>query len=230
MLAESNLDSEIIPPELNELCAPDAGSFLGDGYPRPEPSKSFLERMACLGKKQILAIAPDITTAKYVLMDIQLFLQGPSRGANHGSYIPPHLSPWVRIRMEGIHSHLSQYTNQNSVTYRKWSLSVRQAAIAIGRNKHCVQALTSLSRVYIADRKVLPINPYGHWTKSMLADEDLVTDIRNHLQELSKFITAEKLVQYLTRDDVMEKHGLEKTISIETAVEGADGRRVEMWC
>jgi hypothetical protein len=51
----------------------------------------------------------------------------------------------------------------------------------------------------------------------MLADEDLATDVRNHLQELGKFITAEKLVQYLAREDVMEKHGLEKTISISTA-------------
>jgi hypothetical protein len=69
--------------------------------------------------------------------------------------------------------------------------------------------------VYITDHKVLPINPYGHWTKSMLADEDLATNIRNHLQELGK--TAWKLVQYLARNNVMEKHGLEKTISIETA-------------
>jgi hypothetical protein len=51
MFAESDLDSKVIPLELNELCVPDAGSFLGDGYPCPEPSKSFLERMACLGKK-----------------------------------------------------------------------------------------------------------------------------------------------------------------------------------
>jgi hypothetical protein len=51
----------------------------------------------------------------------------------------------------------------------------------------------------------------------MLTDEDLATEICNHLQELRKFITAEKLVQYFACNDVMEKHGLEKTISIETA-------------
>jgi hypothetical protein len=119
--------------------------------------------------------------------------------------------------MEGIRSHLSQYTNPNSLTYGKWGLSARQAAIAIGRDVYCARTFATLSREYIACRKVLPINPYGHWSQSMLADEDLATDVRNHLQELGKFITAEKLVQYLAREDVMEKHGLEKTISISTA-------------
>ncbi|KAJ7308753.1 hypothetical protein DFH08DRAFT_719618, partial [Mycena albidolilacea] len=172
--------------------------------------------MAALGKRQLLAVAPGITAAKDALTDIQLVLRGPSRGVS-GGYIPPDLSPWVRVRMEGIRSHLSQYTNPNSLTYGKWGLSARQAAIAIGRDVYCARTFATLSREYIACRKVLPINPYGHWSQSMLTDEDLATDVRNHLQELGKFITAEKLVQYLAREDVTKKHGLEKTISISTA-------------
>ncbi|KAJ6617827.1 hypothetical protein B0H10DRAFT_1948012 [Mycena sp. CBHHK59/15] len=62
--------------------------------------------------------------------------------------------------------------------------------------------LSAKSREYIASRKVLPINPYGQWKQSMLADEDLANDIRDHLQELGKFITADKLVDYLSREDV----------------------------
>ncbi|KAJ7347341.1 hypothetical protein DFH08DRAFT_960682 [Mycena albidolilacea] len=50
MLADSDEnDSEIISPEFDELCVPDAGVFSGDGYPRPEPSKNFLQKMAALG-------------------------------------------------------------------------------------------------------------------------------------------------------------------------------------
>ncbi|KAJ6602943.1 hypothetical protein B0H10DRAFT_1958015 [Mycena sp. CBHHK59/15] len=69
MLAEEeddndDLDSEIIPPEFDELCAPDAGVFGGDGYPRPAPPKTFVEKMAALGTKQFLAVAPDITSDK----------------------------------------------------------------------------------------------------------------------------------------------------------------------
>ncbi|KAJ6519197.1 hypothetical protein C8R45DRAFT_918270 [Mycena sanguinolenta] len=216
MLAESDDDEEIIPPEFDELCAPEAGSFLGDGYPRSAPSKSFLEKMAALGAKQILAVAPDITSASAALVDMELTLRGPSRGAG-GGYKSPDLSPWVHVRMEGICSHLAMYTNPKSVTYGKWGLSVRQAAIAVGRDEYCARRFASLSREYITCRKVLPVNPYGQWKESMLADEDLASDVRDHLQELGKFITADKLVNYLSREDVMEKHGLDKKISIRTA-------------
>lgn len=201
---------------MDELCVPDAGTFSGDGYPRPAPPKTFVEKMAALGTKQALAAAPDITSAKAALTDIELVLRGPSRGKS-GGYIPPDLSPWVRVRMEGIRSHLAQYSNPNSVTYGNWGLSARQAAIAAGRDVYCARRFANLSREYIASRKVLPINPYGTWKKSMLADEDLANDIRDHLQELGKFITADKLVDYLSREDVMDKHGLDKKISVRTA-------------
>jgi hypothetical protein len=213
---EHDLDSEIVPPELDELCAVEAGAFGGDGYPRPVPPKSFIEKMAGLGTKQILAVAPDITTASAALTDIQLVLRGPSRGKG-GGFNPPDLSPWVRVRMEGIRSHLALYTNPNSVTYGQWGLSARQAAIAVGRDVYCARRFAQLSREYIASRKVLPINPYGGWKQSMLADEDLANDVREHLQELGKFITANKLVDYLSREDVMNKHGLDKKITVRTA-------------
>jgi hypothetical protein len=51
----------------------------------------------------------------------------------------------------------------------------------------------------------------------MLADEDLANDVHEHLQELGKFITADKLVDYLSREDVMNKHGLDKNITVRTA-------------
>jgi hypothetical protein len=119
--------------------------------------------------------------------------------------------------MEGIRSHLAQYSNPNSVTYGQWGLSARQAAIAAGRDVYCARRFAHLSREYIASRKVLPINPYGQWKKSMLADEDLANDVHGHLQELGKFITADKLVDYLSREDVMDKHSLDKKISVRMA-------------
>ncbi|KAJ6613571.1 hypothetical protein B0H10DRAFT_1951359 [Mycena sp. CBHHK59/15] len=70
----NDLENENLPPELDELCAPEAGAFAGDGYPCPAPPKSFLEKMAAIGTKQILAVAPDITAAKAALLDIELVL------------------------------------------------------------------------------------------------------------------------------------------------------------
>jgi hypothetical protein len=51
----------------------------------------------------------------------------------------------------------------------------------------------------------------------MLVDEDLKADINTYLQEVGKEITAEKLVEYLWREDVIQKHGITRKISIRTA-------------
>ncbi|KAJ7605574.1 hypothetical protein FB45DRAFT_766748, partial [Roridomyces roridus] len=165
----------------------------------------------------MLAVAPDITSAKAALLDMEVTLRGPSRG-KAGGYKRPNFTVWVQNRMEGIRAHLSLYTNPKSLTYGKWSESARQAAIAMGRDSlHCARTFARLSRQYINDRKVLPINPYGGWKQSMLADEELATEIREYLQELGKFITAEKLVEFLGRQDIMDKHGIDKKISVRTA-------------
>jgi hypothetical protein len=51
----------------------------------------------------------------------------------------------------------------------------------------------------------------------MLVDEDLKADINTYLQEVGKENTAEKLVEYLWREDVIQKHGITRKISIRTA-------------
>ena len=61
------------------------------------------------------------------------------------------------------------------------------------------------------------MNPYGSWNVSMLTDKDLAQDICLYLQQLGKFITAEKLMLYLHRPDVKLKHGIDCDISIHTA-------------
>ncbi|KAJ7713819.1 hypothetical protein B0H16DRAFT_1478397 [Mycena metata] len=147
-----DMDNEMVPPEQDELRVPEAGGFGGDGYPRPAPPQAFVEKMAAIGKKQALAAAPNITSAKAALTDIELTLQGPSRGKS-GGFTPPDLSPWVRVRMEGIRSHLAQYTNPNSVTYGKWGLSARQAAIGAGRD------------VYFSAASILPVGKYFQSTR-----------------------------------------------------------------
>jgi hypothetical protein len=57
--------------------------------------------------------------------------------------------------------------------------------------------LTKLTQQFIEDQTVLPVNPYGGWNESMLADEDLVSDINLYLQELRNNITAWKIVEFL---------------------------------
>jgi hypothetical protein len=112
---------------------------------------------------------------------------------------------------------LNFYTNPQSVTYEKWGASALQAAISLGRGPYCARQLAKLSRQFILDHSVLPINPYGDWNESMLVDEDLASDINLHLQKLRKNISAKKVVEFLTRPDVMEKHGITRKISKRTA-------------
>ncbi|KAJ6621724.1 hypothetical protein B0H10DRAFT_1945251 [Mycena sp. CBHHK59/15] len=92
----NDLENENLPPELDKLCAPEVRAFPGDVYPCLAPPKSFLKKMAAIRTKQILAVAPDITATKAVLLDIELVLRGPSQGAS-GGYKPPDLSPWVHV-------------------------------------------------------------------------------------------------------------------------------------
>lgn len=77
--------------------------------------------------------------------------------------------------------------------------------------------LRKLTRAYIHDRKILPINPYGSWNESLLVDEDLANVINLHLQELGNQITASKLVNFLARPEIRNKFGIEKKISERTA-------------
>ncbi|KAJ3816431.1 hypothetical protein F5880DRAFT_1619331 [Lentinula raphanica] len=160
--------------------------------------------------------APTIDTAHAAAVDLTVYLKGESRGKS-GGFKHPHFDFWTREKLEGMRIFLNLYTDLQSLTSGKWRASSIQAAVSLGRGTYCARQLRILARAYISDRKLLPNNPYGRWTTSMLADEDLVTDISTYLQELGDEITAEKLVTFLAHPDMMEKHSIDSRISIRTA-------------
>ena len=159
--------------------------------------------------------APTQLQAVDALKDLKEILRPPRKTG--GGYKDPKIDPFVRIRMEGMQTMLNFYTNTRSMTFDKWGASACQAAVSLGRGQYCARQLAKLSKQFIQDHSVLPVNPYGDWNESMLTDEDLASDISLHLQELGKEISAKKVVQFLARDDVKEKHGITKTISERTA-------------
>ncbi|KAF8172598.1 hypothetical protein K438DRAFT_1530894, partial [Mycena galopus ATCC 62051] len=158
--------------------------------------------------------APSIASATEAVKDLMLALRGDSRGLS-GGYKDPKFDPFVRVRLEGMCTFLNFYTDTRSKTYSHWGASALQAAVSLGKGSHCMRTLDS--SLYIHDRTLLPVNPYGEWKESLLADEGLRTDIDLYLQEIGNNITAEKLVQYLARPEVMEKHGITKSITVRTA-------------
>ena len=163
-----------------------------------------------------MRMVPSMLMAKHALVDVNGFLRGQAKGKG-GGYHAPKLDPFLRPRMEGIRIFLNLFTSPNSNTYNKWAASSLQASVSMGHGTYCAWQLRKLARGYIADHKVLPINPYGNWNQSMLVDEDLCNDLNLYLQELGKDITAEKVAEYLSRPEVKEKHGISKTISIRMA-------------
>jgi hypothetical protein len=163
-------DPEIdIPPEEDELLCQDPEiRFQDDGYPRPKPTASFIERMQQEDQRPgAVRMAPSVALATSARIDIEKLLRGESRGKS-GGYKAPNFDPFVRTRLEGIRALLRFYTIESPLkTCGNWAKSALAAAIALGHGTSCARALARLTRSYIFDRKLLPVNPYGSWCKSM---------------------------------------------------------------
>ena len=140
----------------------------------------------------------------------------PKRDTGRG-YKDPEIDLWRHARVEGMLSMFHMFTIRESCTYNQWGASACQAAIGMGRGKHCARRLCELNRGFLADQSVLPVNPYGDWNESLLVNEDLVNEISIYLLSLGNDITANKLMDFLHRMDVKEKYGIERDISHKTA-------------
>jgi hypothetical protein len=183
----------------------------GDAQPEVETSNASTGEK-CPGKEREAPLQP---VAIQALEDLKQLLH-PARKTGRG-YTDPELDSFVRSCMEGMQTLLNFYTHDLSLTYGAWVASSIQASTALGKGLSCAKRIRFLTRQFIEDRTLLPINPYGGWNKSMLADEDLCNDISLYLQEIGKEISAKKLVDFLACEDVCSKHGIEKQISKRTA-------------
>ncbi|KAF7303440.1 hypothetical protein MIND_00572800 [Mycena indigotica] len=200
--------------------------FHDEGYPRPPPPESFIERMSRHSTRPgKLREAPLIAEAKLAAGDIHIAARGNHRGSPTNlifgragvGYRDPGFSPFTRNRMWGIQAMLNFYVNPGSTTYGNWGESASMAAIMLNRGRHCARVLARLTRQYIVNREILNLNPYGRWTTSMLADEDLANKLRLHIQSLGTEITAEKVRAYLLDPEVRQRHEIDRDISLRTA-------------
>jgi hypothetical protein len=158
---------------------------------------------------------PTQVMALEALEDLKKILH-PSRNTGRG-YINPGIDLWCHARLEGMQVMLNMFTNTLSKTYDEWGSSACQAAVGLGRGRHCARQLCKLCRNFIADREVLPVNPYGDWNESLLAEENIVNEINIHLLSLGNEITAKKLMDFLRQKDIKEKFAIERDISHKTA-------------
>jgi hypothetical protein len=109
------------------------------------------------------------------------------------------------------------YTDYKSRTYNQWGASMYQAAIGMGWGCNCIWWLQELLWGYLADWKVLPVNPYRDWNKSLLVNKNLCNEISIYLMSIGNEISAKRLMEFLHKPDIKEKYGIEKNISLWTA-------------
>ncbi|KAJ7110999.1 hypothetical protein C8R44DRAFT_742773 [Mycena epipterygia] len=168
--------------------------------------------------------APTVEAARAALEDITHVLR-PKR-KNGPGYIDPHLDPFTRSRIEGIQSLLALYTHASSSTQGQWKKASVNVAITMQRGSYCARVIRRLARQYIADRTILPENPYGNWNETLLVNEDLCNELMEYLQELGSTkdengrvsgITSDKVQEWLTRPETMQKYGITKKISLATS-------------
>jgi hypothetical protein len=73
-------------------------------------------------------------------------------------------------------------------------------------------------QAYVADRKVLPVNPYGHCNELVIdKDPTLAQEIHVHLQSIGKFVRVMDLVEFMDTPEMREHTHLKKSISLATA-------------
>jgi hypothetical protein len=104
---------------------------------------------------------------------------------------------------------LNFYINKQSRMYGSCVASSLQAAVSLSRGLHCARLLQKLTRQYIKDHTMLPLNPYGDWNKTMLVNEDLTNEISIYLLSIGNEISGEKLCDFINSDDIMSWHGID---------------------
>ena len=59
--------------------------------------------------------------------------------------------------------------------------------------------------MFIADRKDLPVNPYGAWNEAAIDKHpEIAQEIHTHLQSIGKFVKAMDLVNFMDTPEMWE--------------------------
>jgi hypothetical protein len=87
----------------------------------------------------------------------------------------------------------------------------------MGQESHSTWQLCQLNHAFFIDWKILLINPFGDWNRSLLVNKNIMNKISIYLPSLRKKITAKNLMDFLHQADIKEEYGIKCDISHKTA-------------
>ncbi|KAL5508705.1 hypothetical protein ACEPAG_4790 [Sanghuangporus baumii] len=123
---------------------------------------------------------------------------------------------FFRGRITCMLAFLRLYVVDEKLTWVEASLLA--TSMVAGRGEHLARLLRMWSRRHLSDHTYLPVNLYGHWKKSIIADEDFRGEIQAYLQGLGKeFLGAQDVRDYLNLPEIMIHLNRKKEISVRTS-------------
>lgn len=140
-------------------------------------------------------------------------LISPRRKKGHG-YSPFVLgNDRLKDKMHRMRSLLYHYSSGSHT----WMEASRIVARFHGGAESLAKQLRSWTRVFIADRHVLPFDDY-HGKQSLLEKfPELKLELTEHLMSVGKYVRALDIVEYMGQKEVMDRYHVEKVISLSTA-------------
>jgi hypothetical protein len=156
---------------------------------------------------------PDVGEVEAALAALEMRLKPPRKsGAGH---IDPKIDLYTQEHLLAILVLFRFFCDKELEL--GWIKASELAAKAFGKKSGHARSLRRWARILIDDHDASFDNPYGHWSHSVLDDEDFQHDLFIFLQSCGRSVKAEDIVHYTSRLDVLAQLGRTRPVSLRTA-------------
>ena len=135
--------------------------------------------------------------------DLQQILKLP-RHSGRG-YKDLEFDQLFQYHLEGMKQFMWAYINPKSGYTGQWQATLLKTADNLEKGLALAKNLRAWTRAFIADRKDLPVNPYGTWNEAIIDKHpEIAQEIHTHLQSIGKFVKAMDLVNFMDTPEMQE--------------------------
>lgn len=192
----------------------------GEDLDTKEDNSNATSETKATGKRKQFSFPPTQEDAEQAFKDLTNLLF-PRRTKSRGLNLKKcELDRNTKERLEHVHSFLHLYVKRENSAPEKagnWTRAAEDAAKAAVRKPHYARLLKEWARDFICDSQELPRVNHGGGIKSLIDDEDIVQDIKIHLQSIGKHIKADDIVQFCGTAEMLERLDRTNSISLTTA-------------